>query len=629
MLRAHADAMAATLAHRGPDQAGVYSAPRGAMASRRLAICDIPTGTQPMSVRAHGRHITVSFNGEIYNTRALSAELRAAGEPIRTGCEVETLAFAYAHWGETFLSHLDGQFAIAIFDEPDTDESSPAKCILARDRMGQKPLWIEMLPTGVAFASEPKALFAHPAITARWNAPALSHYAMLGYIPSPLSAFEGITKLEPGSVLTLTDRPAAPRRWYTPPAADELAEFAGASEEENIARVRELLERAVADRLMADPEVPVGMLLSGGVDSAIIAALMARASDRPVRTFTAGFAESEYDERPAAAALAKHIGAQHTELLITPDPLTAIDQVAAMYDEPFADSSALATHLICQAASEHVTVALVGDGGDEVFGGYDRYRAMQLADSLSPPGYLAARLAGWLAGAIAPHRERNKLRRFARFAKGLPLVPATRYLNYRNLFPVSDLQYLFTEDYLVELAETSDGPDENFCEQFADCDERSDNILGAVQRHDMSSYLPDDLLVKADIASMAHSLELRAPMLDHRIIAMGLGLPAEQKIAGRRGKHLLHKAFCDLVPPCHFDSAKRGFGVPLAAWLRGPLRELMVDRLTSSSFLEGPGSVFQPRALLGLMNDHLDRTGDHSHRLWALLILEASFRRFS
>jgi asparagine synthase (glutamine-hydrolysing) len=614
------------LVHRGPDDAGVYVSDvgRGAMGSRRLAIYDIPHGHQPTTISARGRRITVALNGEIYNTPTLARELRDAGAPLRTECEVEVLAHLFARDGVDFVQCLQGQFAIAIFDEPDTD-TSPARCILARDRFGQKPLWIARTPNGIAFASEPKALFAHPEVEVRWNASALTHYAMLGYIPAPTSAFENVTKLAPGHALVLTDAPATPARWYTPPADDELSDIASSSERENIERVRELLSRAVTDRLMADPEVPVGVLLSGGVDSAIVASLLARESDTPVRTFTAGFADSDYDEREPAALLAKHLGTEHTELIVEPDPLAAPDLVASLYDEPFADSSAIPTYLICQAASQHVKVALVGDGGDEVFGGYDRYRAMMLADSLSPPGHLAARMGGWIAAAIAPHAERNKLRRFARFAKALPLPPAMRYMNYRKLFDINDLQYLFAPDYLEQSSEL---PDEKFCELFAECDERSDNILAATQRHDLMSYLPGDLLVKADIASMGCSLELRAPMLDHRVVEFGLGLPAEQKVAGRRGKRILREAFADMVPPRYFESPKRGFGVPLASWLRGPLRELMCDRLTSKAFLEGPGEIFLPAAMHGLINDHLDGTGDHSHRLWALLVLEASFRKF-
>jgi asparagine synthase (glutamine-hydrolysing) len=613
------------LVHRGPEDAGVYAseAGRGAMGSRRLAIYDIPHGHQPTTISARGRRITVALNGEIYNTPTLARELRDAGAPLRTECEVKVLAHLFARDGVEFTQCLQGQFAIAIFDEPDTDPA-PARCILARDRFGQKPLWIARIPNGIAFASEAKALFAHPEVTVRWNAEALTHYAMLGYIPAPTSAFENVTKLPAGHAIVLTDAPASPARWYTPPADDELSDIAAASETDNIHRVRELLSRAVTDRLMADPEVPVGVLLSGGVDSAIVASLLARASDAPVRTFTAGFADSAYDEREPAAALANHLGTEHTELIVEPDPLGAPDLVASLYDEPFADSSAIPTHLICQAASEHVTVALVGDGGDEVFGGYDRYRAMMLADSLSPPAYLGARVAGWIAGAIAPHAERNRLRRFARFASALPLPPAMRYMNYRKLFDINDLQYLFAPEFLDECTAS---PDEDFCELFAECDERSDNILAAVQRHDLMSYLPGDLLVKADIASMACSLELRAPMLDHRVVEFGLGLPADQKVSGRRGKRILREAFADLVPPRYFDSPKRGFGVPLASWLRGPLRELMCDRLTSKGFLEGSGAIFQPDAMAGLINDQLDGTGDHSHRLWSLLVLEASFRR--
>ena len=364
-------------------------------------------------------------------------------------------------------------------------------------------------------------------------------------------------------------------------------------------------------------DVPLGALLSGGLDSGIVVGLMCRAAGGSggVRTFTAGFEDAPYDERPAARATARRLGTEHKEIVVRAAPAGAVDELVRMYGEPFADSSALPMWLICRAAREHITVALTGDAGDEVFGGYDRYRALHLAETMSPGRYLAVRLAAVLARPFAPAGERSRLRRLVRFADALPYPSSNQYLMYRSLFAPQDLPRLFTEEFAEEVDLTE--PARWFLDLYEDGE--FDREVQYAQRHDLLTYLPDDLLVKADIASMAASLELRCPMLDHELVPLGLSLPAEMKVAGGRGKAILREAFEDLLPREVLRGPKRGFGVPLGRWLREDLADMLRETLMDRGFLDR--RIVRAEAMAGLLNDHLSGRDDHRHRLWALLIL--------
>jgi asparagine synthase (glutamine-hydrolysing) len=377
-----------------------------------------------------------------------------------------------------------------------------------------------------------------------------------------------------------------------------------------------MIQASVQARMIAD--VPLGALLSGGVDSSIIVALMCKAAGKGggVKTFCAGFDDPLYDERAAAREVARHCESEHTELLVRPVPSAGmIDEIVSRYDEPFADSSSIPTFLICKAAREHVTVALTGDGGDEMFGGYERYRALHLAGTLSPLSYLGVRVASGIGNIFAGTEERGRLRRLARFADAMTQPSATQYLTYRSLFQSKDLPRLFSDEFSsgTDLAE----PARWFSELF-EKGNFSDEVARA-QYHDMMTYLPDDLLVKSDIASMANSLELRAPMLDHPLASVGLSLPVEMKIRRGRGKHILRKAFQDMLPPRILNLQKRGFGIPLGKWLRNDLAGVLKETLLDRSFLDL--GIVRRDAMEGLVNDHLSRIDDHRHRLWALLVL--------
>ena len=597
--------MGRQVAHRGPDEESAFLSSDGrcAMAFRRLAVIDVGGSHQPMT-SANGK-ITVAFNGEIYNFRKLREQLAAQGAGFRTAGDTEVLLHLYARHGWEMLGHLDGMFAIAIYD------SARGQLFLARDRLGEKPLWYALLDDRIVFASEAKALLMHPAISKQVDTQSITSYLLIGYIPAPESIWSAIRKLPPAHFFVLGTGEKKLQRYWQPLPTDQVRRPADLLEQ-----VRETVKSAVESRMVSD--VPLGALLSGGIDSAIVVALMAKAAGRSggVKTFTAGFDKSDFDERPAARQLANFCGTQHTELLVEPiEPTKILDRIVDMYDEPFADSSALPTYLICRAAREHVTVALAGDGGDEVFAGYGRYRAMHIASSMGGGKYLMAKIAAGLIRPWAPHDERKRSRRFLRFVDVLSYHHAMQYFKYRCLFDSSDLPRLLTEEFCSKV--DTDAPEKWFCDLYED-GEFSDEVTHA-QVHDLLTYLPDDLLVKTDIASMASSLELRAPLLGHDVVQMGLSLPLNMKVTSRQGKIALRQAFGNLVPADVFKRPKRGFAVPLDHWLRCDLLETMKEVLLDRSFLSM--GIFRPDAIAGLINDHLSGRGDHRHRLWALLVL--------
>jgi len=607
--RGHLDAdlacaMADKLTHRGPDERGQYLSTdrRCAIGFCRLAVID-PLGSHQPMTSADGL-VTVAFNGEIYNFRQLRQDLTVDGARFRTDGDTEVLLHLYARHGAEMLNMLDGMFAIVVHD------ARAGKLLLARDRLGQKPLWYAFTPHRIIFASEPKGILAHPQVGRQIRRISLTHYLTVGYVAGPETVWADLLKVPPAGVLELSDRPAKSRQFWRP----ELTALPHQIDQ-RMEYLRQAVRNAVQAHMVSD--VPLGALLSGGLDSSIVVALMAESAGKTggVRTFTAGFEDSVYDERPAARIVAEHCGTDHTELLVRPEPVHALNQVVAMYDEPFADSSALPTWLICRAARQHVTVALAGDGGDEVFAGYDRYRALHLAEHMGTWRHLAVRAIAKVIGPFAPTDERSWRRRLVRFAEAIPLPYSLQYFSYRSLFSDSDLSRLLTDEFAAGL--DLHGPTDWFCDIYENFE--VDDELTRAQLHDLQTYLPDDLLVKTDIASMASSLELRAPLLDHRVVQVGLSLPEEEKVAGGHGKVALRQAFADLLPPEILRRPKQGFGVPLASWLRNELRDEMCDTLLDDNLTVR--NIFRREALEGLINDHLSGRDDHHHRLWALMVL--------
>jgi asparagine synthase (glutamine-hydrolysing) len=594
--------MATALAHRGPDGEGFHEEPHLALGHRRLAIVDLVGGQQPMANAAGD--IVLSFNGEIFNHEGLRRELTALGHRFRTRSDTEAILHAWQQWGLGCLDRLNGQFAFALWDR------RRGQLLLARDHLGEKPLHYARLPDGgFAFASEPVALLLVPGVSRQLDPAALDDYLALGYVPDPATIFAGIRRL-PAAHFLLIERDgtgaALPRRYWRPPVttaaapADAPAELA--------ARLR----LAVSMRLMAD--VPLGCFLSGGVDSAGIAAIAAGLG-RPLDSFTIGLPGN--DERSAAARLAAQLGGSHHAEMRTEDPLEAARRIATFFGEPFGDSSAGPTHAVSALARRHVTVALSGDGGDEVFAGYRRYRFHQLAEGVRR--LLPSRLRRPVLGGLA--RVYPKLDRAPRWLRArhtlteMSLDSALGY--YATVCRTGEERRrgLFSATLRAEL----DGhdPAARFGVLMEECD--PDEPLLQAQYADLHTYLPGDILAKVDRASMAVSLEVRPPLLDHTLVGWGLALPARLKLRHGVGKHVLRQALAPMLPADLLAGAKRGFAAPLGGALRAAMPRVRA-RLLGGAML-GSG-LFDAAALIRLLDQHESGLLDHAQPLWLLLVLE-------
>jgi asparagine synthase (glutamine-hydrolysing) len=577
------DAMRAALVHRGPDEGSTDVFGHCVLGHQRLKVIDLDTGYQPVSNEAGD--IFAVFNGEAYNFMSLRDQL--GGHQVRGTGDTPILPHLYEESGPHFVERLHGMFALALWD------AGRKRLVLARDRLGKKPLLWTRLPDGMlAFASELKALLRLPQVSREIDLDAVDAYLALQYVPGDGTALRGIHKLAPGHVLVAeggTER--IDRYWQAEPAEPS------AHEGEWLERVRATVGEAVRKRLVAD--VPLGALLSGGIDSSIVVALMAQASSQPVRTFTVGFPDARYDERTYARAVASRYGTVHEEVQIEEDIASALPRLAATFDEPLGDEAAFPTFLIAEQARRQVTVALAGDGGDEAFAGYERYIAHRLAERI--PGPLAQAAATALRLLPAARREpRSSLFRTARFLDVASTPADRRYARLMEVFPVDLRRELWSDARLAQEARL----------------EPSRPGVAGLQRLDIETYLPSDLLLKADLASMAHSLELRSPFLDHEVVALGLALPDSLKTRGREGKVALRRAFAADLPTEVARRGKSGFGVPLGRWFRSDLRDLAHD------LLSGDRGWFRPDTVRRLLDDHESGRAEHGHRLWCLLMLE-------
>jgi len=592
------DAMRARIRHRGPDEGSTDAFGSCVLGHQRLCVLDPELGYQPVANETG--EIFAVFNGELYNFAELREELAGNGHEVRGRGDTPTIPHLYEEHGPRFVERLEGMFAIALWDAP------RRRLVLARDRLGKKPLvWTRLGDGTLAFASELKSLLALPGVVREPDLAALDAYLALQYVPGERTGLSGIHRLPPASLLVAEGGSELVERYWEPRSdADEEL-----SEDEWLERVRKVVTAAVRQRLAAD--VPLGALLSGGIDSAVVVALMAQASAEPVRTFTVGFADERYDERRYARAVAERYATRHQEVVLEPDAAATLPRLAAAFDEPLGDEAALPLSLICEAARNEVTVALVGDGGDESFAGYERYAAMQLAGRLPAPAASAG--ARLLRALPAGRRERRStLFRAARFLEAAAAPRAERYGQLMQVFSLSDRAGLWTDEAKEQIgALTSAG--------FLLGPPPAAGVAG-LQLLDVATYLPGDLLPKSDIASMAHSLELRSPLLDHRVVELGLSLPGSLKLDGREGKVALRRAFADLLPPEVAARGKSGFGVPLAAWFRNELRplarELLLDERARAR------GWFRPGAVERLLDEHASGRADQGHRLWALVMLE-------
>lgn len=600
-------AMAGTLRHRGPDGSRVWISPQGAclLAHTRLKVIDLETGDQPMA--NEDGSVQVVFNGEIYNFRELRKDLEKLGHRFLTRSDTEVLVHGWEAWGEELPVRLDGMFAFAVWDE------RRRLLFLARDRAGKKPLYLYRDPVRFAFASEMKAILALPGVDDTLSSSAIPLYLAYGYVPTPGTFYRAIRKLPPASALLLAPGGAVTERVYWRldwrPRTFSLPEAK--------VRVRELLIAAVAKRLVS--EVPLGAFLSGGVDSTLVVGVMSRLSGEPVRTFSIGMADDPaYDESHWAAMVASRFGTVHTAFRLEAQEIRILEDLLRGYDEPFGDSSGLPTYLVSKLARQEVTVALTGDGGDELFAGYPRFLGIRLAEGL--PRWLVG--FGAAVGRLLPHHPdfRSFPRRFARFFEAASLPMEERILRWIGFFPaVLDVWMrrewgdLLSKDELLE----------SFRAPLA--------RLGAVSpltkalALNFDTYLLDDLLVKADRNSMAHGLELRSPFLDTAMMEFAAGLADPLRIRGFRTKVLLKEAFPDILPKAVMERRKMGFGIPLPTWLRTSWKPLVEESLLSGE--SRLRSWLREEPVARMVRAHMEGKADYGHQIWALLTLELWLRK--
>ena len=575
--------MRAAIVHRGPDDGSTDVFGRCVLGHQRLKVIDLDTGYQPVANETGD--VVAVFNGEAYNFPALRAELR--GHEVRGTGDTPVLPHLYEESGPRFVERLDGMFALALWD------ALRERLVLARDRLGKKPLlWTRLSDGTLAFASELKALLRLPGLSREVDLAALDAYLALQYVPGDSTALRGIRKVPPGHVLVVEGETERLERYWKLEPAEQSS-----TEGEWLERVRATVGEAVCKRLVAD--VPLGALLSGGVDSSIVVALMAQQSTDPVRTFTVGFSDARYDERPYARAVAERYGTVHEELTIAEDVAATLPRFVSAFDEPLGDEAAFPTFLIAEQARRHVTVALGGDGGDEAFAGYERYIAHGLAARV--PGVAARTGAAAVRLVPAARREpRSPLFRAARFLDVAGSPARERYSRLMEVFPLELRRDLWVDPHRAEAVSL----------------EPHGAGIAGLQRLDVATYLPGDLLLKADLTSMAHSLELRSPFLDHEVMALGLALPERLKARGREGKVALRRAFAGDLPSDVATRGKTGFGVPLGRWFRADLRELTRDVLSTDR------GWFRRDTVTRLLDEHDGGRADHGHRLWCLLMLE-------
>ena len=603
--------MAAQLVHRGPDDEGSYLDPQGrcGFGFRRLSIIDLAGGRQPIT--NEDASVWVIFNGEIYNFRELRAALQQQGHTFKTQSDSEVIVHLYEQYGEACLDRLAGMFAIALWDQ------RRGRLLLARDRFGKKPLTYAIHAGRLYFASEAKAILALPDIPRTLDPQSLHRYLLFQYVPAPHAIYDGFRKVPPGHYLSIDvgspfdERPRPYWRFNPRP-------FEGTYDEAKV-RLGELLTAAVEKRLIAD--VPLGAFLSGGIDSSIVVALMRELGVSPLRTFSIGFPDARYDETAYARQVAQRYETEHHEHVVTPQAREILDTLAWHYDEPFADSSAIPTYYVSRWTRESVTVALTGDGGDECFGGYDRYRAAQMAARLDwIPRYIRRALAA--SARLLPHSQpRTLTNRLYRFATALAESPALRYLSWVNIFPPALLATGYTDEFraLLDLKE----PVSWFAGLY---DDATGPAASRAIQTDFASYLPYDLLTKVDVASMACSLECRAPFLDHELAEFALSLPLSWRVDTAGGKHILKDWATPRLPAEILARPKMGFGIPVGAWFRNELRDLLRDRLLSRNGL--CARVFHPHWLHGLIEAHISGRANYEHPIWALLMLELWHERW-
>jgi asparagine synthase (glutamine-hydrolysing) len=601
------DRMCQTIVHRGPDDQGTYVNGSIGLGMRRLSIIDLATGQQPIC--SEDRTVWVVFNGEIYNYRQLRVELRSAGHQLYTNGDTEVIPHLYEELGTEFVHKLRGMFAIALYDE------RQHRLILARDRLGKKPLFYAVHKDCLLFASEIRAILAVAPELAKVDHKRLMYFFSFGYIPDPLSAYSAIQKLPPGHILVFQDGNVRVSQYWDVP---QFAEDESKSEGEWLEQLEHELAESVRMRLISD--VPLGALLSGGVDSSTVLAFMARASSAPVKTFSVAFDKQDFDERHHARIVAQRFGAEHYELTMQPDFWGTLNKLTELLEEPFGDASLLPTYYICQLVREHVKVALSGDGGDELFAGYDRY-------AINFQREIFRFIPHW-AGQFyrdALFRRLPQGLRGRRFLYNISLPFRDRYLDSISRLPGDDREHSIFSHEFLSLANEGESPREIF-ETYYDHAPVA-HPLAKLQYLDIKTNLAADILPKVDRMSMAASLETRAPLLDHVFLELAARIPVRWKLNGREGKYLLKKLAERVgIPREVIYRPKRGFGVPLVHWFRNELKSELHDILTAPRTLQR--GYVNAASVRHLLHEHTRNKRDRSGDLWLLLIFELWHRNF-
>ncbi|NOZ21376.1 MAG: asparagine synthase (glutamine-hydrolyzing) [Planctomycetes bacterium] len=606
--------MCHVIRHRGPDDEGIHlvdwSGGQVALGNRRLSIIDVAGGHQPMS--NEDGTVWVICNGEIYNFGDLRDRLIGQGHKLRTRCDTEVLVHLYEEKGTGLLEDLRGMFAFAIWD------AEKERLFLARDRLGQKPLTYYIDEEGIVFGSSIKSILQAPRVPRTVNPDALHHYLTFQYVPHPLTMFRGIQKVPPAHYLLYERGRAKVERYWLPAFAEER----DVSEAKCVERLRGVLEEATRLRLISD--VPLGAFLSGGIDSSIVVGIMSRLSATPVKTFSIGFEEENYDELAYARAAAARFHTDHKEYIVVPKAVEVIPEIVWHFDEPFGDSSAVPTYYVSKITRENVTVALSGDAGDECFAGYPRYNAMRfvgLADRVPRPLKSLLSRVGW-GGLSASVDEGRTRRRIKKLLRALAHPASRTSMTWVSILDEDSKRFLYTEDFASEVG----GADSHeFIAQYHEMAGKTD-FVGRTIFADLMGYLPGDILTKVDIMSMANSLEVRSPFLDHKVVELAAAIPTRLKLRGKTGKYILKRAFGDLLPERIRTRGKRGFSIPIHDWFRHELADYMKDVLLDTATIQR--GYLRRKAVERLIEHHMSGKWDNGNRLWLLLMLELWHREF-
>ena len=603
--------MNSCIVHRGPDDDGFYIKENVGLAMRRLSIIDVAHGKQP--IHNHDKTKWIVYNGEVYNFQEVRNDLEKQGDKFYTNSDTEVIVQLYDRYGADCVLYLRGMFAFAIWDESDKS------LFIARDRVGKKPLLYSHQPNGdLIFGSEFGALLQHPSVSREVDFEAIDSYLSYLCVPAPQTAFKQIRKLEPAHWLRWKDGKIETKRYWSPDFSKKIK----ITENEAIEETTRLLRESTKLRMIS--EVPLGAFLSGGVDSSTVVALMAQESEKPVKTFSIGFEDEDFSELKYAKKVANYVGAEYHEFIVKPDALEVLPLLVEHYGEPYADSSAIPTYYVSKETRKFVTVALNGDGGDESFAGYERHAAMQIAEIYhSFPKILTKALVEAPVNLIpTSEMKKSRVRDAKRFLEAASMPRTERYFRWMSVFNREAKKELYTREFNERVA--AQNPSTFLDKWFVKAN--GSGILDTTLLTDQMTYLPNDLLVKVDIASMANSLEARSPLLDHKVIEFAASLPEKIKMKRFETKSLLKKVATRLVPPEVVYRRKMGFVVPIGSWFRSEMKNFVCEVLLSEkSLMRG---IIKPEMIEKYVGEHICAERDHAHQIWTLLMLELWFQKF-